>query len=146
MTAYEDLKKELKAAAALGDESPLFAEYGPWLGKMTGDTNAGALDAALDTALVYVELASSTATTTTENTNSKGKTSSSSTSPGVAGHVRVHALTEQVFGNVIDKALSSIKTTTVAKGQVASHLAILLHYHIPALSLSSPIISIRLIP
>ena len=108
MTAYEDLKKELKAVA-VGDDSPLFAEFGPWLGKMTGDTNAGALDAALDTTLVYVELAS-----TTENANSKGKSSSG----GSVGHVRSHALTEQVFMNVIDKALSSIKSTTVAKGKV----------------------------
>ena len=114
MTAYEDLKKELKASSASVDESPLFGEYGPWLGKMTGDTNAGALDAALDTAFVYVELASSSSTTI-DNNNNKGKNSNSS---GSAGLVRTHASTEQVFVNVIDKALSSIKSTTVAKGKV----------------------------
>ena len=96
------------------DESPLFGEYGPWLSKMTGDTNAGALDAALDTAFIYVELASSSSTTI-DNNNNKGKNSNSS---GSAGLVRTHASTEQVFVNVIDKALSSIKSTTVAKGKV----------------------------
>ena len=115
MTAYEDLKKELKASTTSVDESPLFGEYGPWLGKMTGDTNAGALDAALDTAFVYVELASSSSSSTIDNNNNKGKYSNSS---GSAGLVRTHASTEQVFVNVIDKALSSIKSTTVAKGKV----------------------------
>lgn len=79
---------------------------------MTGDTNAGALDAALDTVIVYVELASSSTPT---DKNSKGKSSNSS---GSAGLVRIHAATEQVFVNVIDKALSCIKSTTVAKGKV----------------------------
>ena len=114
MTAYEGLKKELKTTSALGDDNPLFAEFGPWLGKMTGDTNAGALDAALDTALVYVELASSSSNTTTESSNSKGKNSAGQ----YHNMIRLHALTEQVFVNVIDKALSSIKSTTVAKGKV----------------------------
>ena len=83
MTAYEDLKKEIKGT--LGDD-PLFAEYGkhtdcleniqlynyylyyylsnhptflissaPWISKMTGDAHPGALDAGLDAALMFID-------------------------------------------------------------------------------------------
>ena len=61
---------------------------------MTGDSNAGALDAALDVATVYVDLA-----------------------PPSSSHVRQHAVSDKVFGNVIDKAFSAGKSSTVAKGK-----------------------------
>jgi len=44
-----------------GDEerdAALFTKYLPWLPKMVADSNASALDAGLDSALVFADLAS----------------------------------------------------------------------------------------
>lgn len=53
LTAYEDLKREIKSS--LG-EDPLFSEYASWLPKMTSDAHPGALDTGIDTALDFIEV------------------------------------------------------------------------------------------
>jgi hypothetical protein len=86
LKAYDDLKVELKAV--LG-EDPIFSEFGSWLPKMTADANAGALDAGLDAALMFVELAP-------------------------ADSVKPYA--DKLFSNVIDKAFGA-RASTLSKGK-----------------------------
>lgn len=87
VTAYEDLKKEIKVA--LG-EDPVFNEYDQYLSKITADSNAGALDAGLDTALLFVEMAPLSI---------------------------IRRIAHSVCTNVVDKALSATKASTVTKGK-----------------------------
>jgi hypothetical protein len=54
MTAYDDLKNVLKNST---ESDPTFAEFGPWLSKMTSDSNAGALDSGFDAAIMFADLA-----------------------------------------------------------------------------------------
>ena len=64
---------------------------GPWLSKMTADTNSGALDTALDTAITYADLAPSDS-------------------------VKLYASGEdsKMFLNIVDKSFSA-KSSTLAK-------------------------------
>ena len=85
-TAYEDLRRDIKAT--LGDD-PLFAEFSLWLVKMTSDAHPGALDAGLDTALVFVDLDPS---------------------------VSVKPSAEKICGNIVDKVFGA-RPATQAKGK-----------------------------
>ena len=88
LSAYEDLRRALKAT--LG-EDPLFDEYASWIPKMTVDSNAGAMDAGLDTALVFVDMC-----------------------PMVN---IVRQIADSVCSNVVDKAFGT-RANTLNKGKV----------------------------
>ncbi len=88
LSAYEDLKRALKAT--LG-EDPLFDEYASWIPKMTADSNAGAMDAGLETALVFVDMC-----------------------PMVNV---VRQIADSVCSNVVDKAFGT-RANTLNKGKV----------------------------
>jgi len=80
-TAYEELKKVVGAV----DDEALFAEFSPIIPKMTSDVNPAALDAGLDAALSFVDLAP-------------------------AGTTKAYA--ERVAANAIDKAFGARPVTT----------------------------------
>lgn len=85
MTAYDDLKKEVQ-----GSQNPqVFATYGEFLGKMTADSMAAAVDSALDSAIAFAEAAP-------------------------AGFMKQYA--EKLTANVIDKAFGG-RPSTQQKGK-----------------------------
>ena len=79
--AYDELKKVVGAV----DDEALFSEFAPVIAKMTSDVNPAALDAGLDAALSFVDVAP-------------------------AGSTKAYA--ERVAGNVIDKAFGARPVTT----------------------------------
>lgn len=80
-TAYEDLKKVVTAV----DDESMFAEFSSVIPKMTSDVHPSALDAGLDAALSFVDMAPT-------------------------GTTKQYA--ERVATNVIDKAFGARSVTT----------------------------------
>jgi cytoskeleton-associated protein 5 len=90
LQVYDDLRKELTLTGDNPNPNPIFADYGPWLSKMTADSNAGALDSGLETAILFVDLAPTNC---------------------------VCQFQDRVFANVVDKAFGT-RALTLAKGKV----------------------------
>lgn len=57
LVAYDDLRKLVRGEGNEEVDANLFSKYLSWLPKMVADSNASALDAGLDSALVFVDLA-----------------------------------------------------------------------------------------
>eukprot|EP01041_Mallomonas_annulata_P000127 gene127-202_t len=86
-TAFEELKSELKASLS---DDPLFDEYASFLPKMTSDSNAGALDAGIDAALLFIDMAPVKS---------------------------VKPYFDKICSNILDKALSANRASTITTGK-----------------------------
>ena len=92
--AYADLCVQLRAnVEEKGNDGELYAEFGPVLAKMTSDANPAALDAGLDAALVFADLAP-------------------------AGTMRSYV--DKVCANVVDKTFGA-RVSTQSKGKALLH-------------------------
>jgi hypothetical protein len=86
MTAFEELKSSILESK----DKTIFEEYSLWLPKMVADSNPGALDSGLDTALVFIDNVSIEC---------------------------IRQYSEKIYSSIVDKSFNSTRVLTQTKGK-----------------------------